>query len=320
MFKVIKQDRSLNDTIIIPVVRRDSLEELNEVCQTSKWKFWQGKAPVLVTTPQYLQHTIDTMPRDRQYYHLAILASRKVDEIALHVPSHIRTLNIYRCPHYDEGRGKLLVNGASTFKSIRLDEWQSRPHRHGIFLGRGVGIKVGEMRAGSIWSDTVDSLSMEEKEDIGAYYKQMYAHGRREDSWWKSWKAPIAAILGILSGTAKAISSLQCTSGGVFVDYGFGNSAPRTPVRSTAIASAAGPAVMLGVRFAAAVYFIPWDSLLSWLKGVFERLWGKFVTFWDKLCSWMAEDYDIDTAVASRHSRYSRTSRHSSLRGHARFD
>ncbi|KAJ0277262.1 hypothetical protein CBS470a_010366 [Colletotrichum nupharicola] len=78
--------------------------------------------------------------------------------------------------------------------------------------------------------------------------------------------------------------------GGVYVKYAFGFHALElgaAGAKAATVVTAAGPAVVMGVTAAAAVYFIPWESLMDWLKGALSFLWGKVCAVWERFKDWV---------------------------------
>lgn len=220
--------------------------------------------------------------------HLTLLVSHKVDDITVHVGGGITTLSIFRCNHNDHPDGHLLLDGASTFRSVRLDEWQGKhQQKHRLYLGEGVGIQIG-FSSETQWGNYSDVLSEIEKTEIYQQFKRMHIddNPNADGHWWVKWQGSIAVILGLLTGNKEMAASFQATADGVYVGYQFGAAAVKIVAAglgtSTAV-SAAGPATMLGIGAAAAVYFIPWNCLFGWLEGVFAKLYRKVLAMWRKL-------------------------------------
>ncbi|KAF4814907.1 hypothetical protein CGCSCA5_v007445 [Colletotrichum siamense] len=95
---------------------------------------------------------------------------------------------------------------------------------------------------------------------------------------WNDVRAVVSAIVGLAVGTVKLKIAANAAVGGVYVKYAFGFHALEigaAGAKAATVITAAGPAVVMGVTVAAAVYFIPWESLMDWLMGALSFLWDK---------------------------------------------
>ncbi|KAK6827630.1 hypothetical protein PG987_010971 [Apiospora arundinis] len=161
--------------------------------------------------------------------------------------------------------------------------------------------------AGGGWGDSYTlSLSNNEKNEIYELFNSLH-HTPDEDNlcygpngetmqmqrppqpWWEKWQGPIGHIIGILTG-AKNAHSMRATAGGLFVEYHFGAAALSIGAAGLpqAITLAAGPAMMLGVGAAAAVYFVSWEAVFKWLWGVIKKMFVSFLKVWERLMAWVA--------------------------------
>ncbi|KAK8105312.1 hypothetical protein PG999_008671 [Apiospora kogelbergensis] len=161
--------------------------------------------------------------------------------------------------------------------------------------------------AGGGWGDSYTlSLSNSDKNEVYELFNSLH-YGQEEDNlcygpngetmqmqrppqpWWEKWQGPIGHIIGILTG-AKNAHSMRATAGGMFVEYHFGAAALSIGAAGLpqAITLAAGPAVMLGVGAAAAVYFVPWEAVFKWLWGVVKKMFQSFLAVWERLMRWVA--------------------------------
>jgi hypothetical protein len=97
--------------------------------------------------------------------------------------------------------------------------------------------------------------------------------------WWREWKGPVAAILGLTVAAGKFAVGLKAAAGGVFIEYKLGLMSLKVAAgvaKTSALVTAAGSAVLLGAGVAAAVYFVPWDDVFSWIWDWICNLWASF--------------------------------------------
>jgi hypothetical protein len=310
MYRVIKGERNNKEKAIIAVVRPESLVTLEGRCRTSWWKFWTGelhlrrfcthrfqtlclrsslldtgKSLVLVTTDDWLQETIATLQDYPQFKNLIILVTAEVDAISFRVHFRFKTLTILRGGHRD---GQLLINGASTFHKVRLDGWQEKGRKQRLYLGPGVKIQVSFSRNSS-WANSGNNLSASQRQEL-----RQHLQGMRETTmngkWWHQWKGPIATILALVTGTGKLAIGLKAAAGGVYVNFQLGAMTLKVgaaAMKASAIATAAGPAILLGAGVAVAVYFIPWDDVFVWLKDVLSCFLDWISALWASFRSWL---------------------------------
>jgi hypothetical protein len=241
----------------------------------------------LVATARNLQDTIDDVALSDKQPILNLLVSSEVPEIAFHVPSHFSQLKVLRCRPNAE-RGTLFVDGASTYNNVRLDKWQAHRHKHHtLIIGHegGVRIRLHGIAGLPNWARCRNIFTPSEEEALCQHFGKLSGK-----SCWEDVKGTVAAILGIAVGTAKFAGSLSGAVGGIYVKYAFGLQSfelGAAGAKLTTIVTAAGPAVVLGVTAAAAIYFIPWEGLFAWLKGCFSWLWDKICHVWQKFMGWV---------------------------------
>ncbi|RYP04810.1 hypothetical protein DL764_004226 [Monosporascus ibericus] len=272
--KFIEEDRGEKGRAIIAVVPPSNLDELER-------------------STDHLQDAIEYI-QNKPNQHLTLLVSKGIEDIIeFHVPSSFRALSVFRCYHDQDREGRLLISGSSTFKSVRLDDWQGRKHsKHAIYLGDGVGIKV-EMADGNPWAlQCAQVLSEMDLQEVRRNLSLICEPCGPDEIWWKKIMGPMATILGLLTGRGKDPGSFKATAAGLNVEYHFGTTAltiATAGIKSHTIYSAAGPAAMLGFGAAMAAYLIPWDTVFMWLKGVFARLYQGFLSLWRNIFRWISE-------------------------------
>lgn len=243
---------------------------------------------MLFTTPERLQDTIDAMELSPKQRTLNLLASPDIPEISFHVPGHFASLKVLRCARHRDG-GTLLVDGSSTYNSVRLDKWQAHRHKnHTLVVGykRGVRIKLADLVSLPNWARCRSQFSEAEQDELRRQFGRL-GGGK---GGWDDVKGAVAAIMGIVGGGVKLSAGMSASAGGVYAKYTFGMHALEigaAGARMAAVATAAGPAVVLGVGAAAAVYFIPWESLFEWLKAALSCIWDQIRALWERFKSWV---------------------------------
>ena len=254
---------------------------------------------VLVTTSDWLQETIEEV-HDLQKHSSMILASTDVSTISFSVGSRIDTLTILRCRRGRGGTrgGQLLITGSSEFHSARIDQWQNR-HRRGrrLIIGKGVGIWI-DSADNDRWS--ASNLSAKAREKVRRKLDRM-RNTEMEGSWWEKWRGYVASILGVAVTGSKLTAGLKASASGMFVNFqvaGLGAfQFGKAGAGMVTLGTAAGPAVLHVVGVAAAVYFIPWEGVLTSLKGILWSIWDWFTSLWDKFTNW------VKSTVGGRASR-----------------
>ena len=96
--------------------------------------------------------------------------------------------------------------------------------------------------------------------------------------------------MGILVSASKLTSSVTVVKGGFFVEYAYGLRAFKIGAVGTKrsfTATAAGSAVVLRAAMAAAVYYIPWPTVMDWFKASLSWLWDKISNLWARFSGWV---------------------------------
>ncbi|KAH8756796.1 hypothetical protein F5882DRAFT_523844 [Hyaloscypha sp. PMI_1271] len=280
---------------VIGVLRSEAMAHVEDGLKPALWKrLLFGKKledyPLLVTTVEDLQEAIETIRKEfRHCKVLTILVSAQVDALyPFAVGSWIQTLQIFRCGPDTDRNGRLLIAGDSTFNKISLDKWQEE-ERNGrkLLVGDGVGVRVDSKWRSSAASSAFN-LNKEQQEELKAHLEAM-RKGKMHRNWWKKWKGPVAAILGLVTTTGKIAVSLKVAAGGAFVNFNcaaFSLQAGVVGLKASAVTTAVGSAFLLGVGVAAAVYFIPWGDLISWIGSLISRISSWIVRLWEDIQTW----------------------------------
>jgi len=264
--------------------------------------------PLLVTTVEQLQDVVETIRKKFKHCKvLTILVSAEIDALyPFNVGSRIQTLRIFRCSSDEFRDGVLLIPGNSTFNRISLGRWQEKArNRHKLLLGTNVGVKVD-----SNWhapAASSNELTEDQKEALKTYLEAMQKGGKHK-KWWNEWKGPVAAILGLVVTTGQIAMDLKVAAGGAFVSFecaAFSLQTGAAWFQASTVTTVMGPAVLLGVGVAAAVYFIPWGDLISWIRGLVSSLSSWFVSLWGEFLSWLSKcQEEIQTRSSRLKSSY----------------
>lgn len=269
------------------------------------------KSTLCITTPQHLQREIDSTASDGQVQELFILVSRQVDlpELKFDVPAGVDNLYIIRCtsprprttttvtdtPHTN----KLILNGSSTFSGVRLDEWQAkRVADHNLILGPGVVIQLS---MGIPWTarDALGSISKKQREEVTKHFREMCEAKYEGAPQWDKWKGPVNRLLDVAAGSATATQVVECYANGIVVQAAakltdFGVEGLLKVSAGLLCVSGPGQIALAGVGVAAAVYFVPWDTVWGWFRAAFGALLSWLLRAWENLKSW------VSSAVAGK--------------------
>ncbi|OTA62650.1 hypothetical protein K449DRAFT_422176 [Hypoxylon sp. EC38] len=299
----IARDENDHHSVTI-VISKLPKRNLRDEC---KYRGWSTKfrelPPVHITTVEDLQETIDSLRLSPKRTILNLIASSEVSEISFHVPSHFERLKVLRCASKRD-KGRLLIDGSSTYHNVRLDKWEAHRHKnHTLILGfqRGVRIKLAGITPNTPWARIVrarEDFTSSEQDDLLSQFEKL-AH----NSEWEEIKGTVAAIMTLVVGTYKSVTGMKTELGGIDVKYAFGLSAAELGMagaKITSVATAAGPAIVLGVVAAAAVYFIPWDVVFDYLKTGLSWLWDKICKLWERFKCWVQ---NLFTEASTEHSQ-----------------
>ncbi|EXJ73543.1 uncharacterized protein A1O5_03304 [Cladophialophora psammophila CBS 110553] len=310
MYEVLNQTREIdkNDKYTLAVV---STEEFASLLESKFDKPWWKKlmtgvqrregCPVTITTAKRLQKAIDLVESYLKAFEKAeifMLVHASVRRMSFHVAGDdVDTLTIMRWHGASASRENLIIDGASTFAATRLDDWQVNDDRN-LYIGKhGISICVDTTKS-SVWADAASrpwgELPSHRLEELRSALHETDGLSSETD-WWDKWKGPAAAVLGVIAGTTKMAAGLKAAAGGFYVKYA-GTFALTTHTlevgaanaKITAIATAAGPALLLGASVAAAVYFIPWKRFFNWLGGILPRIFEACQQIWEWFASWFA--------------------------------
>ncbi|KAK4139113.1 uncharacterized protein C8A04DRAFT_33424 [Dichotomopilus funicola] len=220
--------------------------------------------------------------RDRLIEHLAFrFLTRKT-----------RQLHLHRCGFGPNAQNDLIINGASTFRNVCLDEWEAKPRMsHSsrrpppeVWLHLGVSIAVdtthGSWNRFTAESKSLSSMMSEtNKASLSGHFAAMEntdMHGARDHDdggWWKNWRGPRRwgrAAAAVYAGAVHAMAagaSVNFAWGALSVKAGAGMAAVTGDVTTAGTAVACvGGAVLLGAGVAAAVYFVLWGYVFGMLK------------------------------------------------------
>ncbi|KAK1995071.1 hypothetical protein LX36DRAFT_179457 [Colletotrichum falcatum] len=286
-----------NRTLVAVCSFRSSFR-LSTKCNGFKQKRWfkllrrkPAPSPVVVATDDTLQDALDDIKRGGECRELAIVVSGHLGSISFRIPRAIRVLMVIRCGFGSNIDRQLCVSGDSTFRDAELQEWQYKRHKGVLAFGPGVGISIDP--EAPRWAHARQSLrrgfTAGERERLARHFDVM--RNRPVDGeWWREWRGSVASIMGVLSGGVKLAAAVKASAGGAFFHLNYGILSLKAGggfAQASFLASAAGPAVLVGAGVAAAVYFVPWDKLFAWFEGMLPWLLDRLRTIWSMIKDWL---------------------------------
>lgn len=229
-----------------------------------------------------------------------LLVSRQVDlpELKFDVPESIDNLYIIRCTSESQSvtdtpsNNKLILNGSSTFCNIRLDEWQAKRFgEHNLILGPGVVIQLS---MGIPWTarEALGSISKKQREEVTRHFREMCEAKYDGTPQWDKWKGPVNKLLDVAAGSATATQVVECYANGIVVQAAsklteFGMEGALRVSAGLLCVSGPGKIALAGVGIAAAIYFIPWDTVWGWFRAAFGALLSWLMRAWENFKSWV---------------------------------
>ncbi|KAL8366313.1 hypothetical protein RB595_004874 [Gaeumannomyces hyphopodioides] len=287
-------------------------EELShKTKKPSVWKRWfkGGKSPeppcpMIITTRKHLERTIECVDEDLE--ELILLVHEDVDEIAFHVEEeNVTKLIILQCARDRDGL-PTIVDGASTFCGVRLDEWtglggESEEDRRFYTGERGICIKLDPRRPGSVFSNPQTWRGMS-AEQVRAVQSIMADAERRQQQpgngggdWARAWRGPAAAVLGLAAGVTakvKVAAAAKASQTGLLLGYssatrtfGFARNLAQTSV--TFLGTGTCTAVLTGLAVGAVAYFIPWEHVFGFIGSFVCKVAEYFKSAWDWFWNWV---------------------------------
>ncbi|KXH57231.1 hypothetical protein CNYM01_12582 [Colletotrichum nymphaeae SA-01] len=224
---------------------------------------------------------------------LVLIVSSRFDEIYFKMPHNVKLLMVLRAETCSSTGGQLCINRSSTFRGTKIYDWQSRRHKGSLFFGPNVVIPIDPR--GEPWTEAKRTFerdfTVDEKQKLRRQFEKMRSQPMDGNGWLKEWKGIIASVMGVIAGGSKLVAAITASTGGVFVHYQYGIMSLKVGAafaKGSMIATAAGPAIFVGVGVAAAVYFIPWETLLDWLGDMFS--WARDILrrLWSYVQDWLA--------------------------------
>ncbi|KAF4822815.1 hypothetical protein CGCTS75_v010563 [Colletotrichum tropicale] len=256
---------------------------------SNKWK----RSSVVVTTDFALDSTIRDLAKSHECDELVLVVSGHIEAIDFDIPSNFRVLMVLRCGFGSNAKKYLHLDGSSTFGGSMIQRWAQKGRRRRLFLGPAVLIDIDPEEKS--WANSEQAfkqtLRSREKTRIRRHVEKMKKTSVDDGEWWKRWRGSLASILGILACGTKFAVSLKASAGGALFQFQYGLlniKVGAACAEASGFVTAAGPAVLIGVGVAAAVYYVPWDSILEWLGGTLSWLSDGFIAIWEMFKDWMA--------------------------------
>ncbi|KAL6876074.1 hypothetical protein HDV57DRAFT_151115 [Trichoderma longibrachiatum] len=282
------------NTLVVLVCRHGAIEGMTDKIQDkgqvealSRFK----NLSIKVTDKLRLTAVLSVAEKSEAYDNLVIIASGFISHLYFDIGSKVTDLRIYRCATQPDLEEYLFVDGFSNFHGQPMLLWEGRHHEAQFWLGPGVvldlGSHIGQL---SILPDDSSVMSDFDQEKIRSNIEKM-DQVEMEGSWWDNFRAPISAIVSILARVAKFAHAgyIKMTSGGMFVQYNFVGFALFSAAAAVAVDTvSAGAALLVAPGAAAAIYFIPWESVFGWLNRVVSWLRTGIKKIWEKVKDWLA--------------------------------
>ncbi|TFB04156.1 hypothetical protein CCMA1212_004099 [Trichoderma ghanense] len=282
------------NTFVILVCRHIAIEGLTDKIHHKTQEKALGRfknLSVRVTDDIRLSAVISAAEKSEAYDNLVIIASGFISHLYFDIGAEILDLRVYRCEALLNVEEYLYLDGCSTFHGQPIRSWEAMHHEAKFWLGPGVVLDldshIGQL---GILSDDSSSMSDFDQEKVQSNIEKM-DNVKMEGSWWDEFRAPISAIVSILARAAKFAHAgfIKMTSGGMFVQYKFVGFALFSAAAAVAVdAVSAGTALLVAPGAAAAIYFIPWESVFGWLNSVVSWLKAGIKKIWDKVKNWLA--------------------------------
>ncbi|KAL7934121.1 hypothetical protein V8C35DRAFT_280428 [Trichoderma chlorosporum] len=280
------------NTFVIIVCRHGAIEgltnKLNHKRQEQALKRVKN-VDIRATDDIRLSAVIAAAENSGLYDNLVIIASGFVSHLYFDVGSRILDLKIYRCSTNYNADEYLYIDGFSTFHGQSIRSWEGMYHEAKFWLGPGVVLDLGSHIGQLAQLSGASVMSDFDRDKLRAYIEKMDGV-KMEGSWWDDFRAPISAIVGILTSTAKLASTgfVKMSSGGMFVQYKFVGYAISTATAASMSVASAGNALLVAPGVAAAIYFIPWASIFGWLNTVISWFQVGIRKIWEKVKDWLA--------------------------------
>jgi hypothetical protein len=232
------------------------------------------------------------------YDNLVIIASSFIQDLYFNVGHEIIDFKIYQCVIDHDSQEYLMLDGLSTFRRNAIQCWEDKQHDSKFWLGPGVVIKV-DPRKGQ-WTrlyEEPQTKSELNRDRLRSYIEEM-DNIKIEGRWWNQFRGPIAGIIDVLTGAIKLASSayIKASPRGLFVSYGIVGEVLNITVGVAGMKVGAalglttvGSAILVSAGVAAAIYFIPWESVFDWLETIASWLQKGIKTIWEKIKDWLAD-------------------------------
>jgi hypothetical protein len=262
-----------------------------------------------ITTRQNVQQAIDKLPRNGENTKLVILASDRIRNISCRISRTLgfHSLTILRSgvvtDNSETSQPPLLISGRSKFNGIRFDEWEEEDRASSLVLGPNIRIKIN-VNGRSTWTQAYRNT--DRPEHLDAATKHVTEISRRPGQDWEDWRGIVSAVMGVAVGAGTFVLRMTAAAAGVFVQYKFGafTFTAGAGLASATVITALGTGTLLGVGGAAAVYFIPWVELSTFVETFIQNFWSRVVGFWTAICNWVASLFSSLSALQRRHGEF----------------
>lgn len=147
--------------------------------------------------------------------------------------------------------------------------------------------------------DALGSISKKQREEVTKHFREMCEAKYEGAPQWDKWKGPVNKLLDVAAGSATATQVVECYANGIVVQAAsklteFGMEGALRVSAGLLCVSGPGKIALAGVGVAAAIYFIPWDTVWGWFRTAFGTLLSWLIRAFENFKSW------VKSAVAEK--------------------
>lgn len=153
---------------------------------------------------------------------------------------------------------------------------------------------VIQLAKGIPWTarDALGSISKKQREEVTQHFREMCEAKYQDTPQWDKWKGPVNKLLDIAAGSATTTQVVDVYANGIVVQAAtrlteFGVDGLLKISAGLLCVSGPGQMALAGVGVAAAIYFVPWDTVWAWFRASFCSLLSWLVQAWENLKSWV---------------------------------
>ncbi|KAK1471142.1 hypothetical protein CTAM01_16660 [Colletotrichum tamarilloi] len=172
-----------------------------------------GTSKMIVATDITLEYELRVLGNMDEIRELVLVVSSQFDDVNFKMPLNVKLLMVLRAETCFSTGGQLCINGSSTFRDTKLDDWQSIPHKGRLFFGPDVGIPIDPR--GERWTKAKRTFEQDftddEKKKLRRQFEKMRSQPMEGNGWLKEWKGIIASVMGVLAGGSKLVAAITAS-------------------------------------------------------------------------------------------------------------